>query len=59
MSVCKRSMGIFAASFWTDVAVPAVGPNDSLLIQLERTRLVVTIDELRNSDGPDELIELT
>jgi len=44
--VCENSMGIFAASFWTETAVPVVELNGSLLIKIDGTRLVVAIDKL-------------
>jgi hypothetical protein len=50
------------ASFWIEVVVLPVELNDSLLIKVDRSRLVVVVDELRDSDStdrPDKLIELT
>ena len=38
--------GIFAASFWTEIAVPVVELHGSLLAKIDGTRLVVAIDNL-------------
>ncbi len=50
---------LFAVSFSIEVAFPAVDLNDALLIKVDGTRFFVVVDELRDSDRLDELIELT